>query len=845
MVSADESALPSPSPSPSETPIEAISVVKIAESIARSTAKLTIIDEILAEHSDELEVEQKLDDIEKLLEKHIQENEKMRKDNVPNEEWVSRNVIIAGYIKQIEDMDKPLSKRAELLSTHMDSVKHMLSVWNETKVSIKADKLGQTAVASLNEVLRNIEKREKQLRQNQSELLKLQNRTFALKDSLNDVLQSQLDILKLNETQLWRRDTDWIWNSYRDANAAEVRKQLSSSLQTQYDDLVEFWNKSSYTLAVLLAVFFVIWLALDRVYKVIRPWAMNNSELRQAVRIVEIPAPISFLITLIICFFSDMVAPRLFFVILALVAVIPAILVMSRSFSRYLLPVLVMVTVIYALDNFCTLIGSVALLERTVLLIESLIAAVFIWWYVRTSTFESVPEESKAKVKRNVKFFGYPAFVCCVVSFFANIIGFTSTASTLNELVISLTIMALLIMALMRFIMAMILFAVSVPPLALFNIVNVHRSRVLNVSITVMEWCALLMLIYAGMRKLGIYYACIGALKGFVDVKWAIGNLNVSIGQCLLAILTMVIAVYLAKLLNEICTYDIIPRFKLQANAANLLNVSVRYLTLFVGFCVACAILGLGTDKLTVILGALSVGIGFGLQNIINNFVSGLILLFEPRICVGGTVEFGNYGGTLVHVGLRASVVRLFDGRELIVPNSELMSQTVVCIPSNPTKPNRFSITFTLLNDVDSSLVKETVEECVRSCKDVVNDPPPSLLMSNLDNGYPTFALYAWARNYDCLIAVKSATMYAIKERLEAEGWQLAGNKMQMTPDSSSLIAEASTQQQEAASDVEFASNDEAAPTAESLAQKQDAASNVCDASNTETAPNASAAPSA
>ncbi len=842
MVSADEPAPSVPSPSPSEEPIEAISVVKIAESIASTTAKLTLVDELLAEHSDELEVEQSLNEMEGKLEEHLQENEMMRKDNAPTDEWLNRNVIINGYIRQIEGIEKTLAKRAELLSTHIDSVKHMQSVWTETKISVKANKLGPTAVASLNEVLHNIEKREKQLRQSQSELLKLQNRAFTLKDSLTGILQTQTDILKQNETEMWQRDTDWIWNSYLTANAAEVRQQLGKSLTTQYNDLVEFWTKNAYALAILLAIFFVIWLALDRVYRVIRPWAMNNSDLQKAVRIVEIPAPIASLITLIICFASDMVAPRLFYAIVGLVAIIPAILVLSRSFERYLLPVLVMVTIVFALDNFCSLIGSVPLLERTVLLLETLISSVFIWWYLRTSSFESVPEESRTKVRRKVKIFGYLALACCVVSLCANIIGFTSTANIFYDMVLTLTIMALLIMALVRFIMAMILFAVSVPPLALSNLVNVHRSRILTVSIAIMEWCAVFMLLYVGAHMLGIYTACKDGLKWFVDIQMAIGSLNVSVGQCLLAIVAMVSAVYLAKLLNEICTYDIIPRFKLQANAANLLNVSVRYVTIFIGFCMACAILGLGSDKLTVILGALSVGIGFGLQNIINNFVSGLILLFEPRICVGGTVEFGKYGGTLVHVGLRASVVRLFDGRELIVPNSELMSQTVVCIPSNPTKPVRFCITFTLINKVDSFLVKKAVEECVRSCKDVVSDPPPSLLMTDLDNGYPTFSMYAWARNYGCLIGVNSATMYAIKERLEAEGWQLAGNKLQMTPDSSSLIAEIPAQKQEALSNDEDASKAKDVSNAEA-ASKAEATPNVEDASNDKVASNAKLAP--
>jgi small-conductance mechanosensitive channel len=87
---------------------------------------------------------------------------------------------------------------------------------------------------------------------------------------------------------------------------------------------------------------------------------------------------------------------------------------------------------------------------------------------------------------------------------------------------------------------------------------------------------------------------------------------------------------------------------------------------------------GIDLTKLTIIAGAFGVGIGFGLQNIVNNFVSGIILLFERPVSVGDTLQVGDDSGDLTHVGLRASVIRTFEGSEVIVPNGDLISEKVV-----------------------------------------------------------------------------------------------------------------------------------------------------------------------
>ena len=104
----------------------------------------------------------------------------------------------------------------------------------------------------------------------------------------------------------------------------------------------------------------------------------------------------------------------------------------------------------------------------------------------------------------------------------------------------------------------------------------------------------------------------------------------------------------------------------------------LHYAILLVGFFFAVAAMGIDMTKFTILAGAFGVGLGFGLQNIVNNFVSGLVLLFERPVHVGDMIQVGEREGRLRHIGMRASVIRTLEGSEVIVPNGQLISEEVL-----------------------------------------------------------------------------------------------------------------------------------------------------------------------
>jgi small-conductance mechanosensitive channel len=159
--------------------------------------------------------------------------------------------------------------------------------------------------------------------------------------------------------------------------------------------------------------------------------------------------------------------------------------------------------------------------------------------------------------------------------------------------------------------------------------------------------------------------------------------------------------------------------------------------------------------EFTLIAGALGVGIGFGLQNIVNNFVSGLILLFERPIKVGDTINIDDQWGTINKIGLRSTVVETLDRAEIIVPNSDLVSQKV----TNWTLSNSISrIIFPVGVAYGSDLTRvlSILDTVGKEHPDVLSDPPPNAIFTGFGNSSIDFELRVWVGDINKRLPVKS-----------------------------------------------------------------------------------------
>jgi potassium efflux system protein len=172
-----------------------------------------------------------------------------------------------------------------------------------------------------------------------------------------------------------------------------------------------------------------------------------------------------------------------------------------------------------------------------------------------------------------------------------------------------------------------------------------------------------------------------------------------------------------------------------------------RLVLLIGGFLLAVAASGLPVDRITVILGALGVGVGLGLQNIVNNFVSGIILIFDRPVRIGDTVEVGDKRGRVKEIGIRSSTLLTEEGAEVIVPNGDVLSSRIV----NWTLSNnhvRIALTFSIQKPVDPAAIdQEAIKDLVRKHPNVLDRRDPEVLLNTVSSKAEELRVYFWIKD--------------------------------------------------------------------------------------------------
>ncbi len=261
-------------------------------------------------------------------------------------------------------------------------------------------------------------------------------------------------------------------------------------------------------------------------------------------------------------------------------------------------------------------------------------------------------------------------------------------------------------------------------------------------------------------------------LGRFIGYTVAIGKVNLSIRGILMAVVIVYLTYLGVRLGRALINYQILENRSLERGLKDSILTVSSYLGWGLGLLLALAVIGVDTTSLAVVFGALSVGIGFGLQNIFNNFISGLILLFERPIQVGDYVEVGGLWAEVKKINVRSTVVQTFDNAAVIIPNSEFISQRVTNW-SFKDKRMRRNIEVGVAYGSDIDLVEKTLLEIVNKRKRVLKFPKPDVIFIDHGPSALIFRLRIWV-HVDNYWAVPSLIRFEIDKHFRELGIEIA-----------------------------------------------------------------------
>lgn len=606
-----------------------------------------------------------------------------------------------------------------------------------------------------------------------AELLVLQDRV----SHLDFLVSSRLDDLVTAKQQfqgtLLTRDSRPLWSAISasrtvsEASGETHSKSFGHELAVARESFDA--QKKNFTLLVFL---FVVSLLLNiALAKRIDPLTADNPELRRSAAIMKRPVSAALLVALLAQLWLSPMSASVINGIAALLFLIPLLLLVRCLFEP---PVWMRIpfftlAILHLSDQARLLADIDPLAERLVFLCETAAAIVVIVWMLRPKRFDQLPVQPLAL--RWLRRALVVMTVLLAASFVANVLGFVTLAKVLGEGALRSIYLGGLLYGAARVVSVGMALLLRTNHAQISVFVQLYRDDIVKWFSRGAYFLAGALWLIGSLELFTVREEVMAALSSVFEASVGFRSLRISIGDVASFVLVVTLAYYLAKVVKIVLQEDVLTRVPLKRGVPQAMATAAQYLLMIAGFVLAVTAAGFDLDRLTLLTGAFGVGIGFGLQNVVNNFVSGLILLFERPVQVGDAVQVGAVSGDIARIGIRSSTIRTYQGAEVIVPNAKLISDEVTNWTLT-TQVRRVEIPVSVVYGSEPSRVTELLMAVAKSNPEILAEPAPQVLFTGFGDGVLQFELRFWTA-IQVHPAVRSQAVKAILQALIEAGIEI------------------------------------------------------------------------
>jgi small-conductance mechanosensitive channel len=668
-----------------------------------------------------------------------------------------------------------LSKQLAANLAKLDSGRQL---WAQTKAAQTAatpPELSQRVQA----VLDKFDATRQTLTGRQAALLKLEDQITTLDSRIAGMLGEIAEARDRAVNQLFVANSPPIWSA--PLAAAPAPAGVDSSFVAQWATLRSYAAVNGIRFAAHALIFIFLLGLFFWIRARAQQWMAEDATVRAAAHIFATPIATALLLALLCGFWLYPLSPRLLQVILGLLALIPTVVILRQLLEPRLFPILNALIVFYFVEEYRSVSPLGAGWARLLFLAEVLAGILFLLWLLFSKRLSAgAPTETK-RFGRATRLAARTALVVLVLGWLADVLGFVLLGNLLCEAVQRSATLALILYAAIRILDALLLLATRMKFVAGLGLVRLHAPMLLrrgNRALDVLAallWASFTLEMFSLREPVfnGIHLALGTHLRfGPAPAPGQPGPYAISVGQIVAVVAMIWGAVLLSRFVRFLMETDVYPRLRLGAGVPYAISSMLHYLVLIIAFFSATAVLEINMMQFTIVVSALGVGIGFGLQNIINNFVSGLILLFERPVKIGDSIQCGDAVGQVERIGIRASVLRTTDGAELIVPNGNLISNNV----TNWTLSARariITVPINIARGPDVAHVTALIQAAAAAHPKVLRDPAPQVRVLGIGAAL-SCELRAWTDDVSEWGRVRSDLLEAVSAALARENITLA-----------------------------------------------------------------------
>ena len=473
------------------------------------------------------------------------------------------------------------------------------------------------------------------------------------------------------------------------------------------------------------------------------------------------------------------------------ITVIPAVLILRRILDPAIYPILSMTVVIYLLANLQSSFATLPTIARLIAVVEMGSLIFFCWFWMRPSRLAKIPpEDFRNRAFRIVGFGLKVIFVTSLASLLANVAGYSFLAQ-LTSTAIGVSIYgAVILYSAVVVLDGFVAYLMHVRPLNRVRIVRNNAPLIRKRLYLFFEIVAWWYFLRGILNRLEVWDDIREFWHTLLETSLPLPEIEITLGNILASVLVFLGAVLLSRFIQFVLQEDVYPRVGVHPGRAISISTLTRYAMLIIGFVLATAALGFDANRFTLLAGAFGVGIGFGLQTIVNNFISGIILLTEQPVQVGDAIAMGDIVGEIQRIGIRSSTVRTWQGAEVIIPNADLISEQV----TNWTRSDRrrrIEIDVGVAYGTDPHRVLEILLDIMGEVEGILEDPSPNIIFVGFGESSLDFQARAWTDEFDQFTRVKSRLGIRIIDALQEAGVEIPFPQRDLHLRSSDIPSEA------------------------------------------------------
>ncbi len=743
---------------PQDAATVTISLKKIAEKIAEEKKSTKVIINQLKPYADSLVLVLKNSNYKNIAKQNARELQKMQSE-------------LAIYTKQLTEWDTILKNSIDFYDINKALLKEHSTLWTQTHINAMTENAPEAIIKHITSVIINIEELSNRVKEKYDKSLTssqiITTKILTLKD-IDSTLKKNEALVK-NKIFYQNQAPFFEIISSSDFHAFEYIFSIKKIIIEKYYESVGYFQTNSelfliFSIINFLILSFVIYF--NYLYRKRKLFVSQDSyDKKDFFFIIRgFSTFFTLFILSIVVVFSNrpdaVIEMQLIIILVPVIRILQTVIL--KDFRKYIYSFFILY-LLFLIDKN-SIWADFELESRTLLIIINISLLIYFSSLIKHKVLQITKDNSITKSGNYLLYF---YSILLVVALFANFYGLVSLSARIIDGVLATLYASIIFYTIYIILTGYVVVILRRRISTASNMLDIYANNIEKYTKTLIQLFMLIWWLVVVLKTLGLYPYIITLKNDFLSLSWDIAQTTISIQSIFDFIFIVVGTWILARLTRVVLEVEVFARFKFPRGLPTAITTTLNYIIVISGTILAFSSLGVTPQQFALVFGALGVGIGFGLRNIIANFVSGIIMVFERPIQIGDTIEVNGTMGSVQSIGARSSTLKTFDGSEVIIPNADFIAKEITNWTLSDER-RRKTIEFRVDLDNDIPFILEKMRDVASSHPDTLSDPEPLATLQNIGEYYLEFKLYFWLA--DNLIVAPSDITIALHKTLKEAG---------------------------------------------------------------------------